>query len=161
VPALHLLIQHHHVLGVVTQQPPAGAAAVTDVAIKQLALDAGIPVFQPEKISDLSQSKTQTVDAGVYGAAWAVAAGMLTSPAWLGQHPCFAASTLARRCANSAIRAGDTGRHHHAKMDVGLDTGPICASVPSIAPDETGQSAKLAALGGDLLINPSGCWRRD
>ena len=164
VPALKLLIQHHNVLGVVTQPDrPAGRSRQVQMSpVKQVALDAGIPVFQPEKIrrpeaieelrqwspdvyvvAAFGQILPQTVlDIPPHGSV-NIHASLL--PRWRGAAPIQA-----------AIRAGDTETGITImKMDAGLDTGPILRqqAIP-IAPDETGQSLhdKLAALGGSLLI---------
>lgn len=164
VPALKLLIQHHNVLGVVTQPDrPAGRSRQVQMSpVKQVALDAGIPVFQPEKIrrpeaieelrqwspdvyvvAAFGQILPQTVlDIPPHGSV-NIHASLL--PRWRGAAPIQA-----------AIRAGDTETGITImKMDAGLDTGPILRqqAIP-IAPDETGQSLhdKLAALGGNLLI---------
>jgi methionyl-tRNA formyltransferase len=164
LPALRLLLQHHQVLGVVTQPDrPAGRSGQVQMSpVKQLALESGIPVFQPEKIrrpeaieelkqwspdvyvvAAFGQILPQTVlDIPPYGSV-NIHASLL--PRWRGAAPIQA-----------AIRAGDTETGITImKMDAGLDTGPILRqrAIP-IAPDETGQSLhdKLAVLGGDLLI---------
>lgn len=168
VPTLNALIDHHDVTGVVTQpdRPAGRGGKVRHSPIKQVALDHGIPVFQPAKIrkSDaidnlrqfeadayvvaaFGQILPQTVlDIPEYGSI-NVHASLL--PRWRGAAPIHA-----------AIRAGD---HETGvtimKMDAGLDTGPMLkARAIPIAPDETGQSLhdKLAALGGDLLIETLG-----
>jgi methionyl-tRNA formyltransferase len=130
--------------------------------IKQLALDAGVPVFQPEKIrrpeaieelkqwspevyvvAAFGQILPQTVlDIPLHGSV-NIHASLL--PRWRGAAPIQA-----------VIRAGDAETGITImKMDAGLDTGPILRqrAIP-ILPDETGQSLhdKLAALGGTLLI---------
>ena len=164
VPALQQLIRHHKVLGVVTQPDrPAGRSRQVQMSpVKQLALDAGIPVFQPEKIrrpeaieelkqwspdvyvvAAFGQILPQTVlDIPPHGSV-NIHASLL--PRWRGAAPIQA-----------VIRAGDAETGITImKMDAGLDTGPILRqrAIP-IASDETGQSLhdKLAVLGGDLLI---------
>lgn len=164
VPALHALLTHHQVIGVITQPDrPAGRGRGVQMSpVKLLALEAGIPIFQPEKIrrpdaiaelrqwdADLfvvaafGQILPQTVlDLPHYGSI-NVHASLL--PRWRGAAPIQA-----------AIRAGDAETGVTImRMDAGLDTGPMLkARAIPIAPDETGQSLhdKLAALGGDLLI---------
>jgi methionyl-tRNA formyltransferase len=164
VPALRLLIQHNNVLGVVSQPDrPAGRSRQVQMSpVKQLVLDAGIPVFQPEKIrrpeavEELKQWSPDVYVVAAFGqilpqtildipphGSVNIHASLL--PRWRGAAPIQA-----------AIRAGDeeTGITI-MKMDAGLDTGPILRQrAISIAPDETGQSLhdKLAALGGELLI---------
>lgn len=164
VPTLQNLIRHHQVLGVVTQPDrPAGRnRQLQQSPVKQLALEMGIPVFQPEKIrrpdaidelknwlpdvyvvTAFGQILPQAVlDIPPYGSI-NVHASLL--PRWRGAAPIQA-----------AIRAGDAETGVTImKMDAGLDTGPKLSqrAIP-IAPDETGQSLhdKLASLGADLLI---------
>ncbi len=164
VPTLNKLVEHHSVIGVVTQPDrPAGRnRQIQQSPVKQVALDAGIPVFQPEKlrrVEAIEELKQWTPDVYVVAAfgqilpqavldiplhgSINVHASLL--PRWRGAAPIQA-----------AIRAGD---HESGitimKMDAGLDTGPILSqrAIP-LAPDETGQSLhdKLAVLGGKLLI---------
>ncbi|GAB4518391.1 MAG: methionyl-tRNA formyltransferase [Anaerolineae bacterium] len=164
VPVLRALIEQHEVIGVVTQpdRPVGRKQEIQMSPIKQAALEAGIPVFQPEKIrraaaieelrqwlpdvyvvAAFGQILPQTVlDIPPYGSI-NVHASLL--PRWRGAAPIQA-----------AIRAGDAETGITImKMDAGLDTGPMLSkeAVP-IAPDETGETLhdKLAALGADLLL---------
>lgn len=164
VPALRLLLQHHTVLGVVTQPDrPAGRNRQVQMSpVKQVALEAGIPVFQPEKIrlpaaieelrqwqpdvyvvAAFGQILPQTVlDIPPHGSV-NIHASLL--PRWRGAAPIQA-----------AIRAGDAETGITImKMDAGLDTGPMLSqrAIP-ITTEDTGASMhdKLAALGGELLI---------
>src|SRR5688572_12331674 len=52
VPSLRALIQHHEVIGVVTQPDRAAGRGgkVSYSPVKVLAMENNIPVFQPEKI---------------------------------------------------------------------------------------------------------------
>lgn len=164
VPALRLLIQHHDVLGVVTQPDrPAGRSRQVQMSpVKQAALEAGISVFQPEKIrrpeavEELRQWQPDAYIVAAFGqilpqtvldipphGSINIHASLL--PRWRGAAPIQA-----------AIRAGDAETGITImKMDAGLDTGPMLRqrAIP-IAADETGQSLhdKLAELGGTLLI---------
>lgn len=165
VPTLKALMKHHDVTGVVTQPDrPAGRAQEIRLSpIKQLAVEALIPVFQPEKIRHkdaVAQLKQWEADVYVVAAfgqilpqevldipphgSINVHASLL--PRWRGAAPIQA-----------AIRAGD---HETGitimKMDAGLDTGPML-SMGSIyiTFDDTGQSLhdRLAQLGADLLTH--------
>jgi len=166
VPSLQALLASPDldVVGVVPQpdRPAGRGRAVQMSPVKQVALEAGLPVIQPEK--------THTSPAFEQLQAWqpdflvVVAFGQILRqkvldlpriapinlhasllPRWRGAAPIQA-----------AIRAGDnyTGVTTMI-MDAGLDTGPILLqdSIP-IQPDETGQSLhdKLAALGAVLLV---------
>lgn len=164
VPVLERLIAAHDVIGVVTQPDrPAGRSRQVQMSpVKQVALGANIPVFQPEKIrrpeaietlrqwtpdvyivAAFGQILPQTVlDIPPHGSV-NVHASLL--PRWRGAAPIQA-----------VIRAGDAETGITImKMDAGLDTGPVLSqrAIP-LAPDETGASLhdKLAQLGGDLLI---------
>lgn len=164
VPALQALIKHHHVVGVVTQpdRPSGRNQQIQQSPVKQTALLADIPVFQPEKIRQrdaINQLKTWQADVYIVAAfgqilpqtvldlppyhALNIHASLL--PRWRGAAPIHA-----------AIREGDpeTGITIML-MDAGLDTGPILSqrAIP-ILPDDTGQSLhdKLADLGAELLI---------
>ncbi|MBC7812362.1 MAG: methionyl-tRNA formyltransferase [Burkholderiales bacterium] len=164
VPTLQALIKNHRVIGVVTQPDrPAGRnRQLQPSPIKQTALAAGIPVFQPEKlrkpeaIEELRQLGTPDVyivaafgqilpqsvlDIPPHGSV-NVHASLL--PRWRGAAPIQA-----------VIRAGDAQTGITImQMDAGLDTGPMLSqrAIP-IAPDETSQSLhdKLALLGAELL----------
>lgn len=164
VQTLRALIQHHEIIGVVTQpdRPSGRNRQVQSSPVKQVALAAGIPILQPERIrrpeamaelrqwtpdvyivAAFGQILPQTVlDIPAYGSV-NVHASLL--PRWRGAAPI-----------QTAIRAGDDRSGITImKMDAGLDTGPILSTraIP-LAPDETGASLhdKLATLGADLLI---------
>ena len=164
VPALRMLHQHHHVLGVVTQPDrPAGRNRQMQMSpVKQLALEAGVPVFQPEKIrrqDAIEELKQWSADVYVVAAFGQILPQTVLDipthgsinihasllPRWRGAAPIQA-----------AIRAGDavTGITI-MKMDAGLDTGPMLLQrVLPIGQDDTGQTMhdKLAELGGILLL---------
>ncbi len=164
VPALQRLIAAHEVIGVVTQPDrPAGRSRQVQMSpVKQAALEAGIPVFQPEKIrrpDAVEALKQWSPDAYVVAAFGQILPQAVLDipphgsinihasllPRWRGAAPIQA-----------AIRAGDSETGITImKMDAGLDTGPMLSQrAITIAPDETGATLhdKLAVLGGDLLI---------
>ncbi len=164
VPSLLALSDHHEVVGVVTQpdRPAGRGRTLTPSAIKQAALAADLPVFQPETLGS-----PQAVD---HLAAWhpeviAVAAfGQILPDAVLElpPHGCLNlhASLLPRyRGATpipAAILAGDerTGVTL-MRMDEGLDTGPIIAQVecPITSMDTAASlTAKLSDMAAQLLI---------
>lgn len=165
VPTLKALLDHHDVIGVVTQpdRPVGRKQEITPPPVKRLAVSAGLPVLQPERIrrpeaiaelrkwqpdvcvvTAFGQILPQEVlDLSPFGAL-NVHASLL--PRWRGAAPIQA-----------AIRYGDkkTGVTI-MKMDAGLDTGPMLSQATiAILPDETGQSLhdKLAVLGAELLIS--------
>jgi methionyl-tRNA formyltransferase len=164
VPALRALMQHHDVIGVVTQpdRPAGRKRAPQPSPVKKIALGAGIPVFQPEKLrreeaqAELRQWQPDVYVVAAFGqilpqdvldipphGSINIHASLL--PRWRGAAPIQA-----------AIRAGDTETGITImQMDAGLDTGPILAQRSiEIATGETSQTLhnKLAQLGGELLI---------
>jgi methionyl-tRNA formyltransferase len=164
VPSLRALIQHHEVIGVVTQPDRAAGRGgkVSYSPVKTLALENNIPVFQPEKIRKkeaIEELKQWPADAYVVAAFGQILPQALLDippygsinvhgsllPRWRGAAPIHA-----------AIRAGDSETGITImKMDAGLDTGPMLKKAAlAIAPDETGQSLhdKMAQLGAELLI---------
>lgn len=163
-PALRLLIEHHEVIGVITQPDrPAGRKRQIQASpVKLVAQAHNIPVFQPEKIrraEAIAELKRQPPDVYVVAAfgqilpqavldipphgSLNIHASLL--PRWRGAAPIQA-----------AIRAGDAESGITImKMDAGLDTGPILTQrALQLATDETGQSLhdKLSQIGGELLI---------
>lgn len=169
VPTLQALIDHHTVVGVVTQpdRPAGRGGAVQKPPVKLLAEAHGIPVFQPEKIRRAEAMETlKTWESDAITDAYVVAAFGQILPQTVLDIPRYGsinvhASLLPRwRGAapiHAAIRAGDAESGVTImKMDAGLDTGPMLkmGTIP-IMPDETGQSLhdKLAQLGAQLLID--------
>ncbi len=164
LPSLTALLDSHAVVAVVTQpdRPSGRHRRLRPSPVKRAALEASIPLLQPERIrSDESISALRAMRADLFVV---VAFGQIL-PQVLLDVPRIAsinvhASLLPRwRGAapiQAAIRAGDreTGVTLMA-MDAGLDTGPVIAqrSAP-ISKDETGQSLhdKLAQLGAELLV---------
>ncbi|NDJ59913.1 MAG: methionyl-tRNA formyltransferase [Chloroflexi bacterium] len=165
VPALQRLIEAHDVIGVVTQPDrPAGRSRQIQMSpIKQVAREANIPIFQPEKIRRPEAiAELQQWDADVY----VVAAFGQILPQTVLDIPPFGSlnihASLLPRWRGAApiqavIRAGDAETGITImKMDAGLETGPMLSQrAIDIAPDETGASLhdKLKILGGDLLID--------
>lgn len=164
LPSLLSLIDSHDLVAVVTQpdRPSGRRRQLRPSPVKEAALEAGIPLLQPERIrADEPISALSGLDADLFVV---VAFGQIL-PQRLLDVPRYGsinvhASLLPRwRGAapiQAAIRAGDreTGVTI-MKMDAGLDTGPVIArrSIP-IARDETGQSLhdKLAQLGAEVLV---------
>lgn len=166
VPSLQALqaSSDFEVVGVVTQPDrPAGRGnQLKQSAVKEVALEAGIEVFQPEKLrGDEVMQKLQSwspdfhvvaaygqilrqavLDLPTYGSI-NVHASLL--PRWRGAAPIQA-----------AILAGDdqTGITI-MQMDAGLDTGPMLSQQSvDILPSDTAQTLhdKLATISGPLLI---------
>ncbi len=164
VPALRLLIAQHDVIGVVTQPDrPAGRSRQVQMSpVKQVALAAGIPVFQPEKIrrpeaiAELRQWPADVYVVAAFGQILPQAVLDIPPHGSLNIHASLLPRWRGAAPIQAAIRAGDAQTGITImKMDAGLDTGPILTQrALALAPDETGASLhdKLAALGGELLI---------
>jgi methionyl-tRNA formyltransferase len=164
VPILRALASHYSILTVVTRpdRPSGRGRALKMPAAKQAAMELGLSVLQPEKLSspeviaDLRDLAPDLIVVAAFGQL--LKPDLLDLPA----HGCLNvhASLLPRwRGAapiSASILAGDpeTGVTI-MRMDPGLDTGPILAQdrIP-MDPAETTASltGKLALLGADLLI---------
>ncbi|MBZ0288980.1 MAG: methionyl-tRNA formyltransferase [Anaerolineae bacterium] len=164
VQTLQALIQHHEVIGVVTQPDrPAGRSQQIQMSpIKQVALQAGIPVFQPEKLRKaeaIAELKQWIPDAYVVAAFGQILPqSVLDIPTYgsINVHASLLPRWRGAAPIQAVIRAGDKESGVTImKMDAGLDTGPMLSqqAIP-LAANETGQSLhdKLAEIGAELLI---------
>jgi len=165
VPALRAAMAHGEVAAVYTQPDRAAGRGrkLTASPVKQVALDAGIPVHQPltlrtpETQDTLRAFKPDVLIVVAYGlilpqdvldiprfGCWNLHASLL--PRWRGAAPI-----------QRAIEAGDT--HTGVclmQMEQGLDTGPVLLSKAlEIAPEETSGRLhdRLASLGADILAD--------
>ncbi|MBL8130886.1 MAG: methionyl-tRNA formyltransferase [Anaerolineae bacterium] len=164
VPTLQALIRHHAVVGVVTQPDrPAGRGREVQMSpVKQVALSAGIAVFQPEKIRRPdATAELRRWDADLYVVAafgQILPQVVLDIPAQgsINVHASLLPRWRGAAPIQAAIRAGDAETGVTImRMDAGLDTGPMLTKrAIRVNPDETGQSLhdRLAILGADLLI---------
>jgi methionyl-tRNA formyltransferase len=164
VPALQKLIAHHTVTAVVTQPDrPAGRGKQVQMSpVKQVALAAGIPVLQPEKlrraeaIAELRQYAADVYVVAAFGQILPQTVLDIPPHGCLNIHASLLPRWRGAAPIQAAIRAGDAESGITImKMDAGLDTGPMLTKrVLPLAPDETGQSLhhKLCIIGGDLLI---------
>lgn len=165
VPVLQRLIAAHEVIGVVTQPDrPAGRGGKIQISpVKQVALDAGIPIFQPEKLrrpEAIAELRQWTPDVNIVAAFGQILPqAVLDIPPYgsINVHASILPRWRGAAPIQAAIRAGDAETGVTImQMDAGLDTGAILTqrAIP-IAPDETGQSLhdKLSVLGADLLID--------
>ncbi len=165
VPTLQALIDHHEVIGVVTQPDrPAGRnRKVRQSPIKEVAVANNIPVFQPEKlrkqeaVEELSQWQPDAYVVAAFGQILPQAVLDIPPHGSINVHASLLPRWRGAAPIHAAIREGDAQTGITImKMDAGLDTGPMLSKrAIDIAPDETGETLhdKLAALGGDLLID--------
>ncbi len=148
VPALKALIESDHRPRAVLTQPDRGAGRGRKVhfgPVKQIALDAGIPVIQPatlksaEARAELAELEPDLLITAAYGlllpraildlptnGCWNLHASLL--PRWRGASPI-----------NQAILAGDSETGISLmQMEAGLDTGPVLLqSASPIKPHES------------------------
>ncbi len=166
VPVLKSLLQsEHQVAAVVTQpdKPKGRGKAMQFPPVKECAVTAGIPVYQPVRIKGNAEFFAQlqeiapdcivvaafgqilpqeVLDLPRYGCV-NVHASLL--PSYRGAAP------IQWSILNGEEKTGVTTM----QMNAGLDTGDMLLKVEvELAPDETGESLhdKLAALGGPLLL---------
>lgn len=173
---LALLAAEHEILAVFTQpdRPSGRGMKLVASSVKEAALAAGIPVFQPRSLrldgkypADAAQAR-QVLTAMAPDVMVVVAYGLIL-PQWVldvPRHGCLNihASLLPRwRGAapiQRAIEAGDAASGVTImRMDAGLDTGAMVARAEcAIAADETGASLhdRLAGLGARTIVQVLG-----
>jgi methionyl-tRNA formyltransferase len=165
VPALKALIDSDHRPLAVLTQPDRGAGRGRKVRfgpVKQVAVDAGIPVYQPatlksaEARAELAELNPDLLITAAYGlllprqildlpthGCWNLHASLL--PRWRGASPI-----------NQAILAGDEESGISLmQMDVGLDTGPVLlqAATPIEATENAGElHDRLARMAAVVLL---------
>lgn len=163
VPALERLIATGQVVGVVTQpdRPAGRGKTLRPPPVKEAALAAGLPVFQPRSLKKVEAA--QPIRDWAPDLIVVAAFGQILRPHLLDLPPLgcinIHASLLPRwRGAapiQAAILAGDAETGITLmQMDVGLDTGPMLAQdALQIAPGETAGSLhdRLADLGADMI----------
>lgn len=165
LPALEALAASGHQLALVVSQParPAGRhARPADPPVAARAKELGLPVYQPETLrGDEPQGRLASAAADLFVV---VAYGRILGPRTLALPRLMAVnvhgSLLPRwRGASpvqAALLAGDleTGVSI-MKMDAGMDTGDVLASLRTpVLPEEdaSGLSERLARLGAGLLV---------
>ncbi len=163
VPTLKALSELTTTVGVVTQpdRPAGRGKKVVRSAVKSFAIDAGIPVMQPERLraeeafAELSAWQPQLIVVMAYGQI--LRAPVLSLP----QYGCLNlhASLLPRWRGASPIQAAilagdDVSGVTLMKMDAGMDTGPVYTMQSmNLDAGETSVSLtqKMAALAAELL----------
>jgi len=165
VPALHTAIAHGEVVSVYTQpdRPTGRGRKLTPSPVKQVALDAGIPVQQPLSLrTPEAQDTLRSLQADLmivvaYGlilpqavldlpqmGCWNLHASLL--PRWRGAAPI-----------QRAIEAGDAQTGVCLmQMEAGLDTGPVLLSrTLDISPEDSSGSLheRLAVLAAEVLTD--------
>ncbi len=164
VPTLQMLIDHHELVGVVTQPDRAKGRGQTLTAppVKQLATQQGIPVWQPEKIRQ--SILPQTLETVAPDVAVVVAYGQILPESILriprlgciNVHASLLPKYRGAAPINWAIMRGEQATGITTMlMDKGMDTGDmlLTRAIP-IAPTDTAATLHdhLARLGADVLL---------
>lgn len=163
--ALKALLQAgHQVVGVYSQpdRPAGRGRKLTPSPVKQVALDAGIPVFQPLNFKDqdtrdeLTALAPDVMIVAAYGLI--LPRAVLETPrlGCLNIHASLLPRWRGAAPIQRAIAAGDeqTGITI-MQMDVGLDTGDmLLKTTTAIMPSDTGGSLhdRLADMGGEAIV---------
>jgi methionyl-tRNA formyltransferase len=166
VPSLRLLLAQtdFEVAGVITQpdRPRGRGQEVMVSPVKAVALEANVPVFQPEKIrSEESEAylRNAAVDAIViiaYGQI--IPARLIAIPrlGWINVHGSLLPKYRGAAPINWAILNGETHTGLTTmQIDAGLDTGAMLLKYETeIAPDETAPQlkARLSEAGAPLIL---------
>lgn len=165
VPTLEALLSSHHTVSAVFTQPdkPSGRGEkLSAPPVKQLALEQGVSVHQPDK---LKAAEWQPIFAGLKADAFVVVAYGRILPQWLLDLPRLGAynvhaSLLPRyrgaapihwAIANGESKTGITTM----KLDAGMDTGDILLQQEiRIEPEDTSASIhdRLAEIGAGLML---------
>jgi methionyl-tRNA formyltransferase len=166
LPSLrHLIAQpDFHVTGVITQpdRPRGRGGEMSASPVKEAALEAGLAVYQPEKIKSESAHeyfKRVAPDVAViiaYGQI--IPASLIALPrlGWINLHGSLlpkyrGAAPVHWAVVNGEARTGITTM----QIDAGLDTGPMLLKLEvNIGPDETSPelAARLAQAGAPLIV---------
>ncbi len=166
VPTLDaLLASRHDVLGVVTQpdRPRGRGQRTTYAPLKARAVEAGVPVLQPDKLRDpafVDSFNALRADLGVVAAYGKILPESLIATPRLGMINVHASLLPRYRGAapvHRAIIAGDRETGVTIMRVVkALDAGPVMASARrEILPDETSDAVErdLAQIGAGLLVS--------
>ena len=161
---LHLLDSRHTVAGVVTQpdRPRGRGQKVTYAPVKTLALERGIPVFQPDRLkpTDVAEHlQAWRPDLGVVAAYGRIIPEHLLTVPRLGMINVHASLLPKYRGAAPVHRAVMNGDRETGvtimRVVKELDAGPMLATITRpITPDETSDVVEeaLAQLGAELLV---------
>jgi methionyl-tRNA formyltransferase len=166
VPTLEALLRSgHQVVGVITQpdRPRGRGQKLSDAPVKQVAVAAGLPVLQPDRLADaafLDQFVELGADLGVVAAYGKILTERVLGVPRLGVVNVHASLLPAYRGAAPVHRAIIAGERETGvtimRVVKALDAGPMLAWVRRpIGRDETSEEVErdLAALGAVLLVS--------
>jgi len=170
VPSLVALLEHHQVVGIVTQPDrPAGRGRnVSPSPVKEAAVARGLPILQPPKLRSpeardwLATMRPDVIVVAAFGQILQPALLELPAHGCLNVHASLLPRYRGAAPIPAAILAGDlTTGVTIMRMDPGMDTGPILAQAGlPIAPHDTTATLtdRLADLGARLLVNTLSDW---
>lgn len=157
----HLIAKGPRPLALVTQpdKPVGRHQVLTPPAIKVAALEAGIPIYQPEKIGDITEQlaalEPELLVVMAYGQILRKNILTLARIAIINLHASMLPKYRGAACIQAAIDAGDaetgvTAMHVVRELDAG---DVILSRAIPIAPDETGSTLhdRLALLAPEVL----------
>ena len=159
-----LLAAGHDVAGVYSQpdRPAGRGRKLMPSPVKQVALDAGIPVFQPvslkpeEAQQELAALQPDVMIVAAYGLILPKAVLEIPTHGCLNIHASLLPRWRGAAPIQRAIAAGDAETGITImQMDEGLDTGNMLLKVSTpITADDTGGSLhdRLADMGGDAIV---------
>lgn len=166
VPSLRALLSSRHEVVAVLTRPDAragrGRKAVTS-PVKELALEAGLPVLAPQRpgdpqfLAELADLAPDCVPVVAYGALVPRAALDVPRHGWVNLHFSLLPAWRGAAPVQAALMAGDevTGASVFA-LEEGLDTGPVYATLTDqVRPRDTAGDLldRLAVSGADLLVD--------
>ncbi|MEZ4287115.1 MAG: methionyl-tRNA formyltransferase [Polyangiales bacterium] len=165
VPCLDALNEIADVVAVVSQpdRPKGRGMKLQAPAVKQRALELGLPVMQPQKVrtpdfaASIAALNADVALVVAYGRILPRAVLDATRRGCINVHASLLPRWRGAAPIQWAIASGDkmTGVCL-MKLDEGMDTGPVLATMQTeIDPDETGSelSVRLSALGAELVRN--------
>ena len=164
LPSLKALSEQYSIVAVVSQpdRPAGRGRASRPPATKVFAVEAGIPVLQPERLRDaeaisrIAELQPELVVVAAYGQILPQSLLDLPENGSLNVHASLLPRWRGAAPVQAAIRSGDRESGVTImQMDAGLDTGPILSQRGvRIEPEETGGSltVRLSHVGAQLLI---------
>ncbi|MFO8140354.1 MAG: methionyl-tRNA formyltransferase [Marinobacter sp.] len=159
-----LLDDGHNVVGVYSQpdRPAGRGRKLMPSPVKQVALDADIPVFQPASLKpeeaqqELAALRPEVMIVAAYGLILPKAVLDIPSHGCLNIHASLLPRWRGAAPIQRAIAAGDAETGITImQMDAGLDTGDMLLKVATpINPDDTGGTLhdRLAEIGGAAIV---------
>ncbi len=171
VPTLKALLRRgYDVTGVVSQpdKPTGRGLTVTAPPMKLAALELGVPVFQPDKLSDpevtrsLAATRPDLILVAAYGKFIPDEVCQLARLGSINLHPSLLPRWRGACPVVAAVLAGDsqTGVTVHFVVNE-MDSGDILSQAPlPIGPDDTADQlmGRLAEMGADFFLDTVEAW---